>query len=367
MLSYLIDMYAKSRCVETAKRLFDIYECGERDQVTWNAMIAAYMHDEDRENSMLLFRKMLVENHLPNEVTISLILPACNTLGGIQVGKQIQAFAIRQILDTHVFVGTALVDMYAKCGAIELAEKVFDRMTEKNRVTYTTMILGFGQHGLGDRALSLFKTMQSIGIKPDGVTFVALLSACSHSGLVEEGLAVYKLMQEVGIVAMPEHYCCVVDLLGRAGRVEEAYEFLKDLGDNGNHVGIWGCLLAACKLHGMHELGKCISRRLFDLKQQNGNDSTGYCILMSNVLASMGKWDGVHLVRQAMKAKGLIKEPGVSWIYLHDKSHRFLSKDARHPESELIHAMVHGLALEMKPSDDSLDSFHLIYETSDLD
>ncbi|KAG0476843.1 hypothetical protein HPP92_013684 [Vanilla planifolia] len=157
MLSYLIDMYAKSCCVETAKRLFDIYECGERDQVTWNAMIAAYMHDEDQENSMLLFRKMLVENHLPNEVTISLILPACNTLGGIQVGKQIQAFAIRQILDTHVFVGTALVDMFAKCGAIELAEKVFDRMTEKNRVTYTTMILGFGQHGLGDRALSLLK------------------------------------------------------------------------------------------------------------------------------------------------------------------------------------------------------------------
>ncbi|KAH0456669.1 hypothetical protein IEQ34_014576 [Dendrobium chrysotoxum] len=281
---------------------------------------------------------MLGGNCLPNHVTISLILPACDPIEGIQAGKQIHGFAIRQHLDNNVFVGTALVDMYSKCGGITFADKVFNFMKEKNRVTYTTMLSGFGQHGLGERALSLFKSMQSLGIKPDALTFVALISACSYSGLIDEGLAVFESMEEFGVVATTEHYCCVVDLLGRAGRVEKAYEFVRDLGDSGNHVGIWGSLLAAC-----------------------------YHVLMSNVYAAEGRWDGVHRVRQEMKGKGLIKEPGSSWIEVRDASHRFMSRDKNHPESDQIHAMLDGLALDMRSSVDKHDSSDLTYEISDLD
>ncbi|KAI0501099.1 hypothetical protein KFK09_019317 [Dendrobium nobile] len=367
MLSYLIDMYAKSGCVETAGRIFEGDEFDERDQVTWNAMIAGYMHNKNLDRAVSLFCKMLGGNCFPNHVTISLILPACDPIEGIQTGKQIHGFAIRQDLDDNVFVGTALVDMYSKCGGITFADKVFNFMKEKNRVTYTTMLSGFGQHGLGERALSLFKNMQSLDIKPDALTFVALISACSYSGLIDEGLAVFESMEEYGIVATTEHYCCVVDLLGRAGRVEKAYEFVRDLGDSGNHVGIWGSLLAACKLHGKYELGKLVSRRLFDMENENENGIAGYHVLMSNVYAAEGRWDGVHRVRQEMKGKGLIKEPGSSWIEVRDASHRFMSRDKNHPESDQIHAMLDRLALDMRSSVDKHDSSDLTYEISDLD
>ncbi|XP_020576082.1 pentatricopeptide repeat-containing protein At3g22150, chloroplastic [Phalaenopsis equestris] len=362
MLSYLIDMYAKSGCVETAGRIFDANDCDERDQVTWNAMIAGYMHNENLDRALSLFRNMLGRNCLPNHVTISLILPACDPIEGIQAGKQIHGFAIRQHLDTNVFVGTAIIDMYSKCGGIISADKVFNFMKEKNRVTYTTMLSGFGQHGLGERALSLFEDMQSLGIKPDAVTFVAIISACSYSGLIDEGLAVFESMEAFGIVATTEHYCCVVDLLGRAGRVEKAYEFVRYLGESGNQVGIWGSLLAACKLHGKYELGKLVSRRLFDMENQNENGSAGYHVLMSNVYAEEGRWDGVRRLRQEMKGRGLMKEPGSSWIEVRDASHRFMSRDKDHPESDRIHAMLDGLASDMRSSAEKNDGFTLTYD-----
>lgn len=346
--SYLIDMYAKSGSVETARRLFDGGQSDERDQVTWNAMIAGYMQSGQIEQAISLFRNMLEENLIPNSVTLSTILPACNLVGGIQAGRQIHGFAMRHYLDRNVFVGTALVDMYSKCGGITFAERVFDDMVEKNTITYTTMLSGLGQHGLGERALSLFQAMQESGTKPDTITFVAVISACSYSGLVDEGLAVFESMEEFGIVATPEHYCCVVDLLGRAGRVEEAYEFVQGLGDGGNFVGIWGSLLAACKVHGKFELGNLVSRRLFEIEGENG--AAGYHVLLSNVYAAEGKWENVDRVRKEMRERGLRKEPGSSWIKVGDASHRFISRDQKHPENEQIYTMLEELALELKKS-----------------
>uniref|UniRef100_A0A6V7QX48 Pentatricopeptide repeat-containing protein n=1 Tax=Ananas comosus var. bracteatus TaxID=296719 RepID=A0A6V7QX48_ANACO len=230
MESYLVDMYAKSGCVETARQLFDGNSPPNRDQVTWNAMIAGYTQSGQTEQAITVFRAMLEEGWEPNAVTLSPLLSACDPVGGIQAGKQIHGFAIRHYLDDNVFVGTALVDMYSKCGDIFAAERVFEGMPVKNTVTYTTMLSALGQHGLGARALSLFHTMEKLGTKPDAVTFVAVISACSYSGLVDDGLAVYYSMEKFGIAATPEHHCCVVDLMGRAGRVEEAYEFVNSLG-----------------------------------------------------------------------------------------------------------------------------------------
>lgn len=354
MESYLIDMYAKSGSIETARQLFDGVLVDERDQVTWNAMIAGYTQSGRTEEAISVFQRMLEENQLPSSVTLSSVLPAYNPVGGIQAGKQIHAFAIRRGLDSNVFVGTALVDMYSKCGEILSAERVFDGMTEKNTVTYTTMLSGYGQHGLGERALSLFQSMKEMGKKPDAVTFVAVISACSYSGLVDEGLYVYELMEEYGIVATPEHYCCIVDLLGRAGRVEEAYEFIQRLGDSGNFVGIWGSLLAACKVHGKFKLGKLVSEKLFEIGKENG--LTGYHVLLSNVYAAEGHWNNVDRVRREMRERGLRKDPGSSWIDVGDTTHRFMSRDQKHPENDQIYRMLQELALQMKmPSHETLN------------
>ncbi|KAA8526174.1 hypothetical protein F0562_008087 [Nyssa sinensis] len=347
MESYLIDMYAKSGLIEAAQRLFDKNCTYDRDQATWNAMIAGNTQNGLTELAFIVFKQMLEENVTPNSVTLASILPACNPMGSMALGKQLHGFAIRNSLDQNVFVGSALVDMYSKLGAITCAENVFAKSPEKNSVTFTNMILGYGQHGIGEKALSLFHSMRESGIKPDAITFVAVLSACSYAGLVDEGLQIFESMErEYRIQPSAEHYCCVVDMLGRVGRVVEAYEFAKELGKEGNLLGIWGSLLAACKIYGEFELGKIVANKL--LEMESGNSTAGYHVLLSNIYAEEGNWEFVDKVRKMMQEKGLTKEIGCSWIDIAGYVNCFASRDRNHPQCDEIYEILGELATKMK-------------------
>ncbi|KAK6259458.1 hypothetical protein SCA6_013932 [Theobroma cacao] len=238
MESYIIDMYAKSGLIRNSQLLFEKSNSCNRDQATWNAMIAGLAQNGLVEEAIIVFKQMLQQNVMPNAVTLASVLPACSLMGNVDLGKQLHGFSVRNLLDQNVFVGTALVDMYSKSGAIKLAESMFFDIPEKNAVTHTTMILGYGQHGMGERALSLFRSMQASNIQPDAITFVAVLSACAYAGLVDEGLHIFRSMErEFKIHPSTEHYCCVTDMLGKVGRVVEAYEFVEQLGEEGE--GNW--------------------------------------------------------------------------------------------------------------------------------
>ncbi|KAF6168901.1 hypothetical protein GIB67_038398 [Kingdonia uniflora] len=345
--SYLIDMYAKSGLISIAKQLFEKNCVNTKDQVTWNAMIAGYAQNGETDQAFTVLRQMLEQNEKPNSVTLASILPACNLSGGVTVGKQIHGFALRHSIHGNVFVGSALIDMYSKCGAIVSGEMVFHMTPEKNSVTYTSIILGYGQHGLGGKALSLFQIMLESAVKPDAVTFVAILSACSYAGMIDQGLQIFELMEsEYRIPPTPEHYCCIVDMLGRAGRVIEAYEFIKNLGNEGNVAGIWGSLLGACRIHGELELGKFVAKKLFTLNE--GSGMAGYHVLLSNIYADKGMWKSVDGVRKGMRDEGLRKESGCSWIEIGGTVNRFTAKDKKHPQFDMIYAKLENLAMDMK-------------------
>jgi pentatricopeptide repeat protein len=334
--SYLIDMYAKSGRIEIAQRVFDGFETDERDEVTWNAMIAGYTQSGQSEKSILVFREMLEAGLEPTSVTLASVLPACDPLGGgICAGKQIHCFAVRRCLDTNVFVGTALVDMYSKCGEISTAEYVFAGMTEKSTVSYTTMISGLGQHGFGTRALSLFYSMREKGLRPDAVTFLAVISACNYSGLVDEGLALYRLMETFGIAATPHHRCCVVDMLGKASRVEEAYDFVEELGEESNFVSIWGSLLASCKALGKQELAKLVTERMLHIEKKYGH--AGYNVLLSHIFAAESNWSSADSLRKEMWVRGLRKVAGSSWVKVEDAALR------NYPKTDHVYSMLHGV------------------------
>ncbi|KAJ1272625.1 hypothetical protein BS78_06G217600 [Paspalum vaginatum] len=317
--SYLIDMYTKSGCIEIAQRVFDGYGNVKRDEVTWNAMIAGYTQSGQPEQAISAFQEMLEAGLEPTSVTLASVLPACDPLGGgLCVGKQIHCFAVRHCLDTNVFVGTALVDMYSKCGLISTAEHVFAGMTEKSTVSYTTMISGLGQHGFGERALSLFYSMQEEGLKPDAVTFLAAISACNYSGLVDEGLAMYRSMGTFAVVVTPQHHCCIVDMLAKAGRVEEAYEFVEGLGEEGNFISIWGSLLASCKAQDKQELAKLVTERLLCIERKYGH--AGYNVLLSHIFAAESNWSSADSLRKEMRLRSLMKMAGSSWIEVQEEA-----------------------------------------------
>jgi pentatricopeptide repeat protein len=133
------------------------------------------------------------------------------------------------------------------------------------------MIVAFGQHGLGREASSLFRKMQSEGIKPDSISFIAVMNACCHNGLVEEGLWFFLSMEEghghVHIII--DHYVCVIDLLGRAGRLDEAESAVRSIPCKGTVVA-WLCLLACCRIHGDVERGSSAANHCFRLDPEHG-------------------------------------------------------------------------------------------------
>jgi len=347
MESYLIDMYAKSGSIRTAESLFEQNCLSDRDQATWNAIIAGYTQNGLNEKAIVLLKEMLVQNVIPNAVTLASILPACSSMGSMGLARQLHGFSIRHFLEKNVYVGTSLTDTYSKCGAISYAENVFVRTPEKNSVTYTTMMMCYGQHGMGKRALTLYDSMLRSGIRPDAVTFVAILSACNYTGMVDEGLQIFESMEKVHkIKPSIEHYCCVADMLGRVGRVVEAYEFVKGLGEDANTMEIWGSLLGSCRNHGHFELGKAVAKKLLNM----GMDKrmAGYHVLLSNIYAEEGEWEKVDRVRKQMKEKGLHKETGCSWVEIAGFVNCFVSRDEKHPQSSEIYYMLDMLTRDMK-------------------
>ncbi|KAF3780780.1 Pentatricopeptide repeat-containing protein [Nymphaea thermarum] len=343
MEGYLVDMYVKSGHVETARKVFQRVKT--KDQVLWNAMTAGYTQNGLSSEAFKTFQEMLEQKQRPNSVTLASILPACNASSAVSRGKELHCFAIHRALDNNVFVDTALVDMYAKCGLVASAVNVFNRMQERNSVSYTTMISCYGLHGRGQNALELFQEMLGAGMKPDHVTILAVLSACSQSGLVEEGLRIFhSISDDFGIIPSFEHCCCVVDMLGKAGMVEEAYGFLRGMEEKVSNTKLWGTLLNACRIHGRFKLGNLVADRLFQM--ENGIPS--YHVLLSHIYAAEGRWDSVDNVRKAMREMGLRKETGKSWIDVCRVVYCFTARDQNHQQQEEIHTMLDMLLQNMK-------------------
>eukprot|EP01018_Ginkgo_biloba_P021727 Gb_04028 [translate_table: standard] len=373
----LIDMYTKCGRTENARKVFD--KISQRDVISWNAMIAGYAQNGHGDDALKLFHDMQLNNvkpnvitwnamiagyaqngnseealkllhqmqltgTKPNSVTIASVLPACARVATLRKGKEIHDYVIRKEYEFDIFVGNALIDMYARCGSLEDARQVFDKMYRRDVVSWTAMIVGYAMHGQGENALTLFYQMQQAGILPNQLTFTGVLSACSRAGLVSEGWKLFDCMSSVyQVLPNVEHYACMVDLLGRAGRLDEAWDFINQMPLEPNAT-VWGALLGACRIHHNVELGVCVAGHLFETDSQNA----GSYVLLSNILAVAGRWNDVVKVRKRMKEMGLKKVPGCSWIEVNNRVHAFLAGDRLHPQTEKIYAILESLAGPME-------------------
>ncbi|CAN0911800.1 Pentatricopeptide repeat-containing protein At3g57430, chloroplastic [Linum grandiflorum] len=328
--------------VDYAQSMFQLFE--GRDLVSWNTMISSLTQNEKFVDALVSLRLMVREGIKPDGVTLASALPACSCLEMLGAGKEIHGYAIRNALASDVAVGSALIDMYAKCGCLDLARRVFNEMPRKNVVTWNVIMMAYGMHGKGEEALQLFQAMVSEakvgGVKPTEITFISVIAACSHSGMVDEGLGIFLSMKDNhGIEATADHYACTVDLLGRAGRVEQAYNLVKSMPSGFDKIGAWSSLLGACRLHHKVEIGEIAGESLILLQP----DIDSHYVLLSNVYATAGLWDKAISVRRRMGNLGLKKVPGWSWIEHGDEVHRFLAGDNSHPQSEQIHSFLYVL------------------------
>ncbi|XP_073060921.1 pentatricopeptide repeat-containing protein At1g11290, chloroplastic [Primulina eburnea] len=343
VMNSLISMYCKCRRVDVAYELFHKLE--GKTLVSWNAIILGCAQNGRVIEAIDLFCKMQQHNMVPDSFTLVSVITAVAELSVLRQANWIYGLAIRMYLDKNVFVMTAIVDMYAKCGAVNKARKLFDMMDERHVTTWNAMIDGYGTHGFGKEAVELFDEMcQNGSINPNDVTFLCIISACSHSGLVKEGQHYYTIMKEVyGIEPSMDHYGAMVDLLGRAGRVEEAWDFVQCMPVEPG-INVFGAMLGACKIHKNVDLGERVADKLFSLEPDDG----GYHVLLANIYALASMWDKVAKVRTMMEKKGIRKTPGCSTVDLKNEVHTFYSGNTSHPQSKKIYAYLETLIDRIK-------------------
>ncbi|PKA60402.1 Pentatricopeptide repeat-containing protein [Apostasia shenzhenica] len=375
--SALIDMYGKCRITEEMIKVFDemrhrdIGTCNalvaglarnglvgealmrfkrfqkesvELNVVSWTSIVACCAQNGRDMEALELFREMQEIGVRPNSVTIPCLLPACANIAALVQGKSAHGFTIRAGMSADVYVGSALIDMYGKCGKIKDARKMFDRMPSRNIVSWNAMLGGYAMHGRAKEAMEMFSMMEKRRQQPDSISFTCMLSCFSQAGLTDEGRRFFhKMKTEHGIAARMEHYACMVSLLSRAGKLDEAYQFVKGMPFDPDSC-VWGALLSACRVHGNVKLGEIAAENLFQLEPLNA----GNYVLLSNIYAAKGMWEGVDRVRKEMKRLGVRKNPGCSWIEIENKIHMLVAGDKSHAEMEKIVQRLEKIGVEMK-------------------
>ncbi|KAJ7536749.1 hypothetical protein O6H91_12G080900 [Diphasiastrum complanatum] len=326
----LVDMYAKGRCIQDARRVFDNLQ--ERDVVSWSAIIAGYAELGHGKEALDLYEQMRQEGVRPNNVTYVVLLKACASIAALEKGKQLHLDIIGSGFELDVIVGSTLVDMYAKCGRIQDARQVFNNMHGRDVVSWNVMIAGYAQQGLGKEALTLLEQMQREGIKPDKVTYLSVLSACSHSGLVNEGCHLFESMcKDPGVTPTMDHYACMVDLLGRAGFLPDAEDLISKMPIEPNAV-VWMTLLSAARNHSHVEIG----RHAFDCVLKLEPENAAAHVLLSNIYAAAGQRREVAKIRKAMNDTGMKKMPGCSWTEVGNQVDTSDVGNTTHPQSKEI-------------------------------
>ncbi|XP_020547610.1 putative pentatricopeptide repeat-containing protein At1g56570 [Sesamum indicum] len=240
----LLILYAKAGDLDTAHILFDMLVM--KTLISWNSIIAGYVQKGLEEVGLSLYHRMRQYGWMPDQYTFASVFRACSSLAILEQGKQAHGILIKSQISGNVVVSSALMDMYFKCSNPEDGFQVFVKSLERNVITWTSLISGYGLHGQVSEVLDSFHQMINEGFKPNQITFLAVLSACSHGGLVDEGREYFlSMMRDYGVQPRGKHYAVMVDLLGRAGRLEEAYTFV-EMSPCKDHPAVWGALLGAC-------------------------------------------------------------------------------------------------------------------------
>ncbi|XP_072953845.1 putative pentatricopeptide repeat-containing protein At3g08820 [Typha angustifolia] len=338
----LMDMYTKCGKMERARSVFD--GMVEKDVVSWSAMIGGYASNGFPREALELFFQMRKANLRPDCYAMVGALSSCARLGALELGRQVSCLMHMDDFLTNTVLGTALIDMYTKCGSTAQGWAVFQRMREMDIIAWNAMISGLAMTGHGKVSFGLFGQIEKKGIRPNDNTFIGLLCSCTHTGLVEDGRRYFDYMTRVyAISPRIEHYGCMVDLLGRAGLLEEAHQWIKEMPVEANAV-VWGALLSGCKIHRDTRMAEHVLKQLIQLEPRN----SGNYVLLSNIYATSGRWDDAAKLRIDMKEKGIEKTPGCSWVEQKGVVHEFRVGDKSHPLTEQIYAKLDELGKQLK-------------------
>ncbi|KAL4180356.1 hypothetical protein AMTRI_Chr13g91720 [Amborella trichopoda] len=344
--STLIDMYFKNREADSANKIFD--GMGERDAIVWTEMITGHALIGHGDMAIKYFCNMERQGHKPDQFALSSVLSSCADLASLQKGEIIHSKVIKLGYDNDNIICGSLIDMYSKSGNLIGAIMAFSGVAEPDLECWNAMLGGYSHHGNAEEAFEIFNRMVKRGIEPDQVTFVLLLSSCSHRHLVERGKLLWdRMVVDYGILPGIKHYTSMVGLFSRAGLLKEAEILILGSPFGTDFLELWRILLSSCIDSGDLVMGLKLAERVLSFEPED----TATFVLLSNVYAVAERWEDVAKVRRKIKALGLEKDPGLSWIELKNRFHVFSAGDESHPLINNVLEELKRLEKNMKESE----------------
>ncbi|XP_059623112.1 putative pentatricopeptide repeat-containing protein At3g11460, mitochondrial [Cornus florida] len=250
-------------CAQMVEATFIFSLTNRRSTFLYNSLIRGFSSLNLFSQSLSVFRQMLFARKPIDRHTLPTVLKSCAGLSALRFGRHVHLVVLVNGFGSDVANSNALITMYSKCGDLVSARWVFDQMSERDSITWSAMMAGYGKHGYSGEVVVLFERMLNAGILPDGKTFTTVLTACSHGGLMDEGIEYFEMMKgRFGVRPGLEHYTCMVDILGRAGFVEEV-EAMIEVMEVEPDEALWGAMLGACKIHRKVDVAEWVAEKVY--------------------------------------------------------------------------------------------------------
>ncbi|KAF3782577.1 Pentatricopeptide repeat-containing protein [Nymphaea thermarum] len=192
-----LKMYGRSCKLEEARKVFD--KMSSRTTYLWDVMIEMYVKNQLWFEALEFFREMQFSLVQCSRATIARVLQACGRLEALREGKQVHGYAIRYGLLQFVAVGNSLISTYCKTRQLGSARLVFDGISNRDLISWNSMISGYALNDVLNDAWDVFQEMDSSGTKPDVVTWNCLISGHALHGSVEEVEKIFHMMNREGI------------------------------------------------------------------------------------------------------------------------------------------------------------------------
>ncbi|KAL2544815.1 Pentatricopeptide repeat-containing protein [Forsythia ovata] len=251
-----------SRCgqLDFAQKLFD--EMGERDLVSWNSMISGYSRMGFAKEAVELFGEMREEGLEPGEMSLVSVLGACGDLGALNLGRWIEEYVMEKGMELNTYIGSALIDMYGKCGDLVSTRRVFDGMRKEDVITWNAMITGYAQNGLSDGEISLFNAMKEAGTDPNEVTLIEVLSACASIGSMDFEKWIDEYTSKRGFHNDVYVATALVDMYAKCGNLDHAFQVFENIACLKKNEVSWNAMISALAFHGRAQEAPLLFKRM---------------------------------------------------------------------------------------------------------
>ncbi|KAJ4951959.1 hypothetical protein NE237_028791 [Protea cynaroides] len=255
----LLTGYASAGYLDDARQLF--YEIPVRDVVSWNAMIAGYAQSGRYKEALDFFQDMLRANAQPNESTMVSVLSACAQLGSLELGNRVRSWIKDHGLGSNLRLVNALVDMYSKCGELETARALFDRISQKDQISWNVMIGGYTHMSHYKEALDLFRQMLQSNEEPNEVTFLSILPTCAYLGTLDLGKWIHAYTDKNFSNSLNTSLSTsLIDMYAKCGSIEAARQVFDSM--KSKSLASWNAMISGLAMHGYADMALQLFSRM---------------------------------------------------------------------------------------------------------